>query len=396
MENPTDLKIQNLESASPEQIEALQSIISDLYEPACKAVRTPTGEPMPEAFDEWFLNQLARRATRRFINAQTHIWRVVEDYLTQHGGTFANLTPGQLQTLEHTMFDLGLAHTSHMVGIHVDEAVARRLRRWGWTAQEVVDFPGLAYRFALIRDLISSGRVRTFEEIIRAAMAHPVSEAERQAINIARAESLNLLMPVYDRAGRLIRGRALQREKDLLRGLVVRGIEQRIHPLALARDMINSEGAGGIFRDFERIARTEIASAYSNGAFRDDRASGKFADADRVYRITRPNACKICLSLYTNPDGTPRLYRVRDLERGTTPEIDIGVRVPRLYRAVIGATHPNEMCSDWQKYWGEISDELFRLNAAPYRAGRDQIGLAVQGDIPDEPLRPTGTSPLTF
>lgn len=377
-------------------MDALKFIIDDLYEPTCKAVRTPSGAPMSEAFDEWFLNELARRATRRFQQAQTHIWRVVEDYLRLHGGTFANLTPAQLAELEHTMFDVGLAHTSYMVGIPLDAAVERRLRRWGWTAQERMDFPGLAYRFALIRNLIQSGRARTFEELVRTASKHPLTDAERQAINIARADGLNLLMPVYDRAGRLIRGAQLERERHLLRGMIVQGIERHVHPLKLARDMYQHEQAGGIFRDFERITRTEIANAYSTGSWRADRASAKLGISDQVYRITRPNACKICLALYTNADGTPRLYRVRDLERGTTPQIDIGVRTQRLYQAVIGATHPNEMCSDWQKYWGEVSDQLFQQNAAPYRAGREETGLEVEGPIPTEPLRPTGTGPITF
>lgn len=390
-----NLRIENLESASPEQIEALLFIVQDLHDPVCKAVRTPTGQAMSEEFDEWFLNQLAGRARQHFVSAQRHIWRVVEDYLRQHGGTFANLTPAQLSELETTMFEVGLAHTSRMVGIPVDPAVERRLRRWGWTQQEVLDFPGLAYRFALIRHLIQARRLRTFDELVRAAMAHPVSAAERQAINIARSESLNLLMPVYDQAGRLIRGAALRRERELLRNMIRQGIERRIHPLALARDMFKEERAGGIYRDFERIARTEIANAYSVGSWRADRASGKFTLQDRVYRITRPNACKICLALYTNPDGTPRLYRVRDLENGTAPEIDIGVRKERLYRAVIGATHPNEMCSDWQKYWGEVTNTLFEQHAGPYRAGREQMGLDVEGPIPTEPLRPTGTEPIT-
>jgi hypothetical protein len=188
---------------------------------------------------------------------------------------------------------------------------------------------------------------------------------------------MNLLMPVYDKAGRLIRGRALQRERDMLRDLAVNAIATRTHPLVTAREMFQAENANDIFRDFERIARTEISNAFSNGAFRADRLSGKFAHSDLVYRITRPNACKICLALYTNPDGTPRLYRVRDLERGTTPQIDVGVRTRRLYRAVIGATHPNEMCSDWQKYYGEVDQQLWRQFADRYRAGREEVGLEV-------------------
>jgi len=339
-----------------------------------KAIRSSDGE----RFEEWFLKELYDRSRSRFTDARDNIWHVVEQYLRQHGGTFARLKPEQLLELERTLFEAGLAHTSHMVGIQVDEATRKKLKLWGWKDQEILDFPGWAYRFALIRSLIEQNKIRNFAELLRAAMAHPLSRAEQYAIDLARTAALTQLRPIFDSAGRLIIDEALKREQEALRTMVVSALEKRTHPFVLGREMFKMERAEGIFRDFERVARSEISNNFASGSWQADKSSGKFGDNDLVFRITRPQACRLCISLFVNPNGTPRLYRVRDLEQGTTPEIDIGVRKERKFRATIQPPHANCMCPPWSRYWGESSDKLFRRFAPRYIEGRKQLGLPIQ------------------
>lgn len=369
--------LENIESATPDEI---LSAFDNLLEKAGldKAVRTPGGRELDvEDFEQWFLRELQGRARRRFVTAREHIWNVIEGYLRQNGGVFSRLSSDQLLELERTLFELGHAHTASMLGIAVQPELRRRLLRWGWTSTEVLDLPGLAYRFALIYDAIENARITNFDQLVALAQAHPLTEAERNAIQAARASGLQLLRPVFDASGRLMLGRILQREREALTRQVVGAIEHRQHPFALGRDMFRQAQAEGIFRDFERIARTEIANDFSRGSFQADRESGKFQNNDLVYRVTRPQACKICLALYTNPDGTPRLYRVRDLENGNTPRIDIGVRVERIYQARIEQAHPNCLCAPWMKYYGEPSDRLFERAAPQYRAARQEVRLNV-------------------
>jgi hypothetical protein len=369
--------LENIEAATPEEI--LETFDSLLERAGLdKAIRTPGGREINgEEFEQWFLRELRARANRRFISAREHIWRVIETYLRQNGGVFSRLSSDQLLELERTLFDVGYAHTSTMIGISVPNDIRRRLLRYGWSDVEILDFPGLAYRFALIRDAIESRQSLTWPELVRLAQSQPLSEAERNAIQVARVNGLQLLRPVFDATGRLMLGQALNRERGVLQQQVISAIEHRQHPFMLARDMLKEEQANGLFRDFERIARTEIANDFSRGSFQADRESGKFQLNDLLYRVTRPQACKICLALYTNPDGTPRLYRARDLERGTTPEIDIGVRVERFYRARIEQAHPNCLCAPWMKYYGEPSDRMFSTFAARYRDARHEVRLEV-------------------
>lgn len=365
--------LENLEAASPAELLELFDYLAETTG-LDKALRTPAGDEFGEDFEDWFLNELSRRARLRFASARVHIWRVIEDYLRQRGGVFARLSDEQIADLQQAIFDLGMAHTSRMVGISVDPAVARRLQRWRWTAEEVQDFPGLAYRFGLIRDLIEKRQIQDFPTLVRMAQAHPMTEPERQAVKVARQSALSQLTPVFSAAGKLLVGAALKREREALQRQVVGGLARRQHPFALARDMFAMEGDTN-FRDFERIARTEMANSFSWGSWQADRTSGKFGNGDYVYRITRANGCKICLALFTNPDGTPRLYNVKDLENETTPKIDVGIRVKRFFQAGIGQPHPNCLCGPWNKYYKGISDSNFKEFAPNYVEGRKRFHL---------------------
>jgi hypothetical protein len=91
-----------------------------------------------------------------------------------------------------------------MVGVRVSPGVETRLATWGWSRNEIRDFPGWAYRVALIKALIESRQIQHFSELLKAAQSHPLSEAVRQAIEFARAIGLKNLKPVYDGNGNLI------------------------------------------------------------------------------------------------------------------------------------------------------------------------------------------------
>jgi hypothetical protein len=327
-----------------------------------------------EEFRQWFTRELASLSGPRFLNGRIHVWRVIKLCLRKHKDAFP--TPGtrNLLRLKRAIFELGI-QTSHLVGIDIPNDVGAMLERWGWTEKEIRNFPGWAYRTAVIKKLIDSGPIGDFAELIQAGASHPLSEAEKRAIEIARRSAMEDLEPVYDSTGQLVQGDRLEREKGRLRRIIVEALVKRKHPLAVAREMYKVEKTEGIFRDFEQLAITEIASAFSKGSFQAERKAGKFRDDDLVYRISRPQACKLCLALYVNSDGTPRLYRVSDLEQGTTPLIDVGGNGRNLYRAIIGSTHPACLCSPWSKYWGAANDSTFREFAPQYRAARSKYRL---------------------
>lgn len=343
------------------------------------------GEPfLPPTFfkgdlqdlEQWFFCELTRLAGPRFVNGEEHVWKVVTTYLREHGGAWGNLTDNEFLQIKSAILKLAI-QTSHMVGVSVPPDVERKLTGWGWSPRDVRDFPGWAYRVALIKALIESGQIQRFSELVKAAQSHPLSEAERQAIEAACTLGLKNLKPVYDAAGTLIEGEALEKEKEQLRDLLIEALIQRTSPLKLAREMFRVDKIAGIYRDFERVARTEMANCFHYGSFRADQISGKFGDNDIVYRTSRPQACKLCIMLYTGSHGTPKLYRVQELLQETTPPIRVSGRGDKLYRAVIGVSHPDCLCSPWSKYYGEVSDRLFQQFAPQYLETRKRYRLHV-------------------
>ena len=325
-------------------------------------------------FDGWLWAKLENFAKPMIENGQEHLWRVVAGFLAESGDGWGNLTNDELRQLKATIFEVGV-QTSYMVGIGIPRDIDKGLADWGWSAKEIRNFPGWAYRIALIRFLIISKRIQRFSELLGAALSHPLSEADREAIEFARNEGFKNLKPIYDAAGRLVEGESLEEEKERLRPLLIAAIIESKSPLSLARKMFLEEKAAGIFRDFERVARTELANCFHHGQFRADRIAGKFAESDFVFRIPRPQACKLCLSLYVEPSGTPRLYKLKDLLEETTDAGRISGRGKKLYRASIGVSHPNCLCSSWQKYWGEISDQMFQPSASSYMEARARYRL---------------------
>lgn len=325
-------------------------------------------------FEQWFLCQLTNLAGTPFVNAHEHVWQVVMTYLRNHARVCGELQDSEFYQIKSAIFSEGI-QTSRAVGISISRDLETKLTSWGWSRKDIRDFPGWAYRVAVIKALVESGEIQSFPGLVEAARSHPLSEAERQAIEAARTIGLKNLKPVYDAAGTLIEGEALEKEKERLRPLLIEAIIQRKSPLKLAREMFLEDKPVGIYRDFERLAETEIANCFQYASFRADQISGQFGDNDIVFRIPRPQACKLCITLYVGSDGTPRLYTVQELLAETTPLIKVSGRGRKLYRAAIGVGHPNCLCSAWQKYHGEASNEPFRQFAPQYIEAREKYRL---------------------
>lgn len=98
-------------------------------------------------------------------------------------------------------------------------------------------------------------------------------------------------------------------------------------------------------RDWTRIAVTEMSNAIGIASV--DRIVSDNVDSDLgdiyVFRITVKDAktCKWCRRFYDDKDGSPKLYRLSTLlDNGS----NYGKKTDS-WMPVIGATHPNERCS---------------------------------------------------
>lgn len=324
-----------------------------------------------EQLQQWLISELQEAAKAPWIAAQDHLWAVVAAYLKQ---TSPRLDAGEIAALREAMFGRGI-QSSWLVGILPAAAIGLKLESWCWTQRDIANLPGWAYRLFMIRTLIEAGET-SFSVLIEAIRSHPLSEADREALEFARNYALDDLVPVYDADGRLVEGQRLTDEKQRLRKLVVNALAKRDHPLKLSRAMYKSGKAAGIFRDYEELAITEVANCFQHGSFKANQLAGRFRDQDLVYRLPRPQGCALCLCLYLEPNGTPRLFQVRELWEGKTKAITLPGQT-NLHRVEIGVAHGGCLCAGWIKYHPEAMPKLFERHRRKYLEARRRHQLPV-------------------
>jgi hypothetical protein len=111
----------------------------------------------------------------------------------------------------------------------------------------------------------------------------------------------------------------------------------------LRQKLRDASGDGN--RDWMRVAVTEMSNAIGIASV--DRIVSDNATADLedvfVYRITVKDAktCKWCNRFYTDSDGSPKVYKLSTLLANGS---NYGKKTDS-WEPVIGATHPNERCS---------------------------------------------------
>lgn len=111
----------------------------------------------------------------------------------------------------------------------------------------------------------------------------------------------------------------------------------------LKQKLRDTSGDGN--RDWTRIAVTEMSNAIGIASVDRIVSDNVDSDLDEVYvfRITVKDAktCKWCRRFYDDKDGSPKLYKLSTLLANGS---NYGKKTDS-WQAVIGATHPNERCS---------------------------------------------------
>lgn len=98
-------------------------------------------------------------------------------------------------------------------------------------------------------------------------------------------------------------------------------------------------------RDWQRVAVTEISNAIGLGSTDRIVTENREKDLDDVFVFRIPVAdaltCKFCRRFYGESGEAPKVYRLSTLLSNGS---NYGLR-PDQYKPVVGATHPNERCS---------------------------------------------------
>lgn len=307
-------------------------------------------------FEAWFLQRLLEVSVGQQRSAQLAIWEVLDRYLARHGVT----APSEADQWElgRLMFDLSQASTANMVGLRVPRTVTDRLVALGWTPNEILDFPALAYRMGQIYDALESGRRLSWAQVLDAAQSRPLSSIERAAVEHARARAGVWLRPIFDEGGRVW---SAEREIAPLRARTARAIADRTSARTAGRELANSNRAVGIFRDGERVMRTEIAEHMGQGHWQE--AAKGWAPDQLLYRPTSTTPCKVCLRLFKQPDGMPRLYTRAEVEAGEALGVNTGPA--KDWHIRIGPIHPHCVCGPWSR-WTDALRATFERRAADF------------------------------
>jgi hypothetical protein len=310
--------------------------------PAAGRYELRKARPMEEGahFQEWFLERLAADAEANFGNLRRLVRKMLENYLQRYNGHLTD--PGVLEQLEHLLFDARQA-VRWSLAMPVSLPVEQRLRELGLTDQDVLDFPGLAYRLGLLEReavLPSAGSEQAWTHLLRTVRDVQVTHSDEAAILYARQRAAQYLSPVLLRDGQAMTLEIQAREIALTRELTAEAVRQEMHPRALARQLYKRLGLEeGIQRDFDRVARTEIQEARVRGAFEGERRARGWTATTLVYRIVAAHPCNGCIRLYVGTDGMPKRYKVRELEREDAQGLNRGPW--RTWHARIGPTHPH-------------------------------------------------------
>lgn len=319
---------------------------------------------LTEPFETWFLQRLEEVTRERFQSAAAAIWQVLEELLRARG--VAGPSRWDLWTLRQTLFDLTTASTARMVGLEIPTELRDRLRHIGFAMPEVLDFPGVAYRMGLLYEQLQRRSPVPWDTLVELAGARPLSTAEQAAVTFARTKAGLNLQPIFDDIGRVW---TAERELRPLRDLTARALERRIGPQEAARELKQLERMQGVFRDAERVMRTEMAEARAQGVWAV--RSVHWQAETKIFRLTQAYPCRDCLRLYKLPTGMPRLYTHAEIEAAATLGYN---RSPRSsWHPTIGPTHPHCVCAPWQE-WHRAMEALFRPQAAKWAALGEEIG----------------------
>lgn len=328
-----------------------------------KAITTRGHVVHGKRFEEWWLERLVAAAEGQFTDLQGVVRRAVELFIREHGGHLSD--PQVVARFERLLFDLrqGLRWS---VAQPVTPAIEEALRALGFADRHVLDFPGVAYRLGMLSDTLAKpGTSFTWEQALELAARAPVLPSDEVAIAHARMRAGAYLTPVAMRPAQALHLAAAEREQQLLRTMAVEAVAQQMAPKAFARELFKRFREEGVHRDWERVARTEIAEARCVGAFAAESRLRGWTAETTIYRTLGAAPCNGCLKLYRTSGGMPRVYTVGEVQAADALGPNQGPW--QAWHARIGPTHPNCRDSPWLT-WKPVLARVFESSAPEWAA----------------------------
>lgn len=308
--------------------------------------------PDAEHFEEWYLRALAATTQEEFIRLRDEIWQALDEFLRAHGFTKpSDVNLWRLQELKAT-----LAHDA--------AATLSGLPVRGRTQSEL-SFPALSYRFGMIGPYLPMER-QPWAVLVRRVADTALGSADRAAIEYAQRRAGLYLTSIFDVAGHVW---SADREVAPLRALMTETVQRSTSVHDTVRVLAASQRAAAIVRDADRVVRTEMQNARCAGAW--GARSQRWDGETLLFRQTTTTPCRICLALYKEPTGVPRLYTRAEFEAGEA----MGPNRREPFHIVIGATHPNCACAPPAAYHPAMQ-AIFAERAPAYASDMRRLGIA--------------------
>jgi len=165
--------------------------------------------------------------------------------------------------------------------------------------------------------------IQTYEQLKSHLATNPVpmTDFERSAIDHLTSTSKKYvekhtewLKTAFDE---IVRNENMAMRHDIITGeiktAIARGFRKREGINSIVSDI--RDLSDDIYRDFHRIAQTELQNAINVGQVDNIVSRNKDKAADEIYVYKRPNpdACKYCNSAYLDSHGDPKIFKLSDL-----------------------------------------------------------------------------------
>jgi len=254
------------------------------------------------------------------------------------------LTKAQISKIQELIRRRFLAFTYEAVGERaLTRSEIRELKRLGLIRDSVRNMVADPYILGKVVSTVERGRVRdvSLERILKLfGSTDKLGPVEKQAIKYAQ-----------DHAGQYIRGigDALVKEVGATAARIaaqnLRAVRKEVVGALRDRSTVSElstalrDATDDTFRDWRRVASTEINDAIQNGIYNELHDKSDEGRNQLVYKRPAPDGCRYCKAVYLKEDGfTPKIFRLRDLAPS-----NIG-RKAKDWLPTVGSVHPWCQC----------------------------------------------------
>jgi hypothetical protein len=251
------------------------------------------------------------------------------------------LTKAQLKKIEEAIKRRFLVFTYEALGEEaLSEEEINQLKKLGLLRTGTRHFIGDAYTLGRISTLVKHARLKdiTFAEAMDVAKTlKPMTGVEKQAIKWSSTHAGQYVRGIGDDISKEL-GAATSRVALSALREVREGVSSAIRDRSTTSELRSTlyHAIKVKHKDWQRVASTEMHEAIQRGVYSEVRRV--HGDSQLVYKQPSPSACAHCRRVFLKSDGTPRVFKLSELE-----DNNFGKKAAD-WGPVIGAVHPWCQC----------------------------------------------------